>query len=239
MIEDVLAPWDFSAGSGCIPNTNREFFISKKEEVGFPWTEWVQDNPPKSNDKYYIQVDASNNDPKERWVEVPILMSQAGSARLIQVICVDRNGDLLPAPFHISFYKVENAELPMTNGNNSPFLPNHFQNMESNGAQFPPGTSFTPAPSIIAGWGNADQKCGYTPNRSSDGADPTGMFMDESVWSWDMADGANLTFSPYNDARSKRANKRPQARTIWMQAYVEADKTAYLMGRIYRLVPGT
>lgn len=239
MIEDTLAPWDFSAGSGCIPSTNREFFIAKDEEVSYPWLEWVEKNPPKSHDNYYIEVDASNDDPNERWVEVPILMSQAGSARLVQIICVDKNGNLLPAPFHVSFYKVQNASLPRTDGNSSPFLPNHFQNMQANGAAFPEGSNFTPSPHIIVGWGNADQKCGYTPNRSSDGADPTGMFMDESVWSWDMADGSNLVFSPYDDKRGRKANKKPQARTIFMKVYVEAPKTAYIMGRIFRLVPGT
>ncbi len=238
MIEDTLAPWDFSAGSGCIPSTNREFFMSKKEEVGYPWTEWTRANPPKRNDSYYIEVDASNDNPNERWVEVPILFSQAGSARLIQIVCVDRDGDLLPAPFHISFYKFSQRSLPETDGNTSPFLPNHFQNMEASGAQFPPNSHFPPDPSIIVGWGNADQKCGYTPNRSSDGADPTGMFMDESVWSWDMAE-FNPNFRPYDDPVSNKINKKKDARTLYMKVYVEANKTAYIMGRIFRLVPGT
>jgi len=110
--------------------------------------------------------------------------------------------------------------------------------MEANGAQFPGDTHFTPDPGIVVGWGNADQKCGYTPNRSSDGANPTGMFMDESVWSWNMAE-FNTNFKPYNDARSKRLNKKKDARTLYMKVYVEAPQTAYIMGRVFRLEPGT
>jgi hypothetical protein len=64
------------------------------------------------------------------------------------------------------------------------------------------------------------------------------MFMDESVWSWDMAE-FNPNFRPYDDPRSDRLNKKKDARTLYMKVYVEANKTAYIMGRVFRLVPGT
>lgn len=246
LIEDILVPWDYNA-SGMIPIHSKKFFNEMPEYYNFPWEKWTQKYPPKDNEEMYIRCDANANSAKDRWSQKRVLMSQAGSARSIQIMAVDRRGNLLAIPFHVSIYYEKWVSYPRSGDSGkeavSPFLPNHFQNVAPDGSQWPTN-DYLPDQTFIVGWGTAEQKAGYSPNRMSDGADPTGLLIDESSWQWNMAQLNQGKFNGYWDEdpeqrkKNARDNQRVEARSLWVHVYAEHTDDVYFIGRIYRLEPG-
>lgn len=248
LIEDILVPWDYNA-SGMIPIGSKKFFNNLEEYATFPWEKWTKKFPPKDNEEFYIRSNANANDSKNRWAAKKVLLSQAGSARSIQVMAVDRNGNILQVPFHVSIYYDEAVKYPRSQGEASeavsPFLPNHFQNIAPDGSQWGPNDNYVPDPSMIVGWGTEEQPAGYSPNRKTDGSDPTGLLIDESTWSWNMAQLRYGNFDGYwqedEEDRKKRdrLNNKVEARSVWVHVYAEHTDDVYFIGRIYRFEPGT
>ena len=241
VLEDMLIPWDYSAGSGAIPKESRKFIKSKPDDLDFPWDDWTEKHPPQRNPAYYIKVDANAAKSLDRWVSEPVIMSQAGKARSIQIMCVDLHGKRLKIPFHVSFYYLKRKKgMPRTSGDYSPFLENHFDLYDKQGNKFPEGQHWQPPGDFIIGWGNYDQKAGYSPNRSSDDlAEPTGLLVDESSWSWNM-DGNNGKFNPFGPYRDSKKfnNADTNAKTLYIKIYAEHTEEAYFIGRIFRDEPG-
>ena len=201
----------------------------------------------------YIRCDANAKKATNRWSSAQVIMSQKGSARMFQIMAVDRRGRQKRCPFHVSIYYVEEPSYPsgdMDSGDEleNPFLPNNFQSVGPDGEPYmssSDGAKYAPDPTYLVGWGTGDQKAGYSPNRFSDGAEPTGLLWDESVWSWDMTRLGPGMFDPnwYDDEEDlkdrDKENKRIEARSLWVHVYAEADEDVYFIGRIYKLEPGS
>lgn len=117
-VQDLLLPWSYEEGSGCIPKPSREFFNEKlPAHASFPYEEWTTQYPP-SNPAYrnwYIRLNPTNTENStNNWsgeprdgqpvMAIPIRMSQAGSIRLTQIAAYDKNGNVLPVKFHFSVY---------------------------------------------------------------------------------------------------------------------------------------
>ena len=243
LIEDQLAPWDYSR-SGIIPTPAKEFFHSMPRDTSYPWENWTKEYPPRTHEEFYIRCNANSGNPDKRWGHGIVLMSQAGSAKTFQIAAFDRDGTICKVPFHVSIYYHEDVSYPQTDGNTSPFLPNHFQNMAPDGSQWGDNDHFIPdSNAFIVGWGNYEERAGYTPNRYSDsGSSPTGLMIDESVWSWNMVE--NEKFDPFWDEspeqrkKDHKENMKRDTRSLWVHVYCENDSDVFFMGRIYRLEPG-
>ena len=90
-----------------------------------------------------------------------------------------------------------------------------------------------PDPSLIIGWGNAAQKAGHSPGRSSDGTPATGLLIDESSWTWNL-DGQNNHFSGLSGDRPNET----YSRMLYANIYAEHTEPVYFIGRLYRTEPG-
>ena len=144
MIHDTLAPWNYGAGSGSIPLEARGFWAEMPRSISFPWTEWTRQRPPSTHGEFYVQVKAGANKSEKRWTETPLLLSQAGQCRLLQIVCVDEDGNPAPIPFHVSIYKTDGLGVPFSAPDNySPFAPNHFRETDPVTGQPWPGTLST------------------------------------------------------------------------------------------------
>lgn len=118
-VQDLLLPWSYQEGSGCVPLGAKEFFLEKlPNDASFPYETFTQAFPPKNPNysHYYIRINPTNTtDATKNWsgaprdgvsVEsIPIRMSQAGTVKLSQIAAYDEDGNVLPVKFHISVYR--------------------------------------------------------------------------------------------------------------------------------------
>lgn len=128
-VQDLLLPWSYAEGAGCIPMGSKEFFNEKLPATAtFPYEEWTKRYPPKRPDSkgYYIKINPTDlQDSANNWsgtardgriaYAVPIRMAQAGSIRLSQIAAYDEDGNVLPVRFHFSVYSnngVSNKAMP-------------------------------------------------------------------------------------------------------------------------------
>jgi hypothetical protein len=117
-VQDLVLPWSYTEGSGCIPQASKEFFnVQLPSTAEFPYEEFTRKFPPKNPAyaPYYIKIgpvdteNANNNwssvarDGKIQ-LAIPIRMGQAGTIKLTQVAAYDRDGNVLPVRFHLSVY---------------------------------------------------------------------------------------------------------------------------------------
>jgi hypothetical protein len=131
-VQDLLLPWSYKEGSGCVPVGSREFFHEKlPSNATFPYEEWTRKHPP-SNPAYrpyYIRIGPTNTtNSTKNWssisrdgqavMSIPIRMSQAGSIRLTQIAAYDKNGNVKPVRFHVSIYANNGAAV-----NSMPLFP--------------------------------------------------------------------------------------------------------------------
>lgn len=250
MIDDLAAPWDYSAGSGFIPRDSVELFRNKRAVDTFPYRELTMKYPPKRYPQYYVEVAATAGQSKRRWsYDVPILMSQSGTIRRIELICVNKDGVIVQRRFHISIYRnggtkanTENGEeyissisLPHTGEDYSPFTENHFFPTAPNGQPWGPGNFYEPDSSFLIGWGNGESYAGYWPGNSDKAeALPTGMFVDEAVWAFDMTQNPDWNVS-YDPSTTQRDTAKMLYAKIYTDRYYE---DLYFLGRLYRVEPG-
>lgn len=241
MIEDIMAPWDYSAGSGFMPTKAGQLLRANNTSV-FPWTNLTVASdtatrfPPKTHPQYYIKVKGKAAKPNGRWAFFPILTAQKGTVRRIEMQAYDRDGNPLKARFHLSLYytKVGVTAMPMKNGQHSPFFDGAFESTQPNGNPWPAGNFFAPDPSIIIGWGNSLQPAGYSPGSFQSGNPLTGALIDEATWSFDNLNNPNF------NKNAKAGQKQPKsAITIYGALYTDYPANVYFMGRFYRQEPGS
>lgn len=117
-IQDLILPWSYAEGSGCVPLGAREFFNEKLPSTArFPYESFTTQYPPNhpAYRGYYVRInpaDMTNSD--NNWasaardgfaqMSIPIRMSQAGTIRLSQIAAYDKHGHVLPVRFHVSVY---------------------------------------------------------------------------------------------------------------------------------------
>jgi hypothetical protein len=106
IVEDQLAPWDYTAGSGMVKTEAVEFFLEMPRSIRFPWTEWTRSHPPRDFGQYYLPVNASSDLSANRWNACSFLTSSKGTIRMTQFVCVDEDGEIVPIPFHVSIHNV-------------------------------------------------------------------------------------------------------------------------------------
>jgi hypothetical protein len=117
-VQDLVLPWSYSEGSGCVPMGSKEFFNEKLPSTAvFPYEDYTRQYPP-SNPAYkgyYVRINPTNEtDSNKNWsgvardgqsiLAIPIRMSQAGSIKRSQIAAYDKDGNVLPVRFHASVY---------------------------------------------------------------------------------------------------------------------------------------
>jgi hypothetical protein len=123
-VSDQLIPWNYAAGSGCIPSNKQQssyrLFRDMPPSIKFPWTEWTTKRPPKAAawKNCYVRIGPANVNADKNWSSqpgsvggVPIFLGQAGQIRLIQVAAYDRDGNIMKVPFHFSLYGVNGVNV--------------------------------------------------------------------------------------------------------------------------------
>lgn len=237
MIEDALAPWDYTAGSGFIPFKSSKFHQVRDNSEVFPWKNFLKAHPPRQYPQWYVKVNADKARKADRWTcgtAVPILMSQKGTIRRTEIVAVDVDGNIIPVEFHFALYYVQVTVTSMPRDKNGPdpFLPNAFEDITETGAINNPYLRTNPG--MIIGWGNHDQRAGYSPGSYSAGSPKTGILVDESTWTFDN------TNNPVFNKNLRPGQKEPQsAFTDYGAFYCSYNQPVYFMGRFFRSEPGT
>ena len=238
LVEDIMAPWNYLAGSGFVPKASINFHRSRPAAMGYPWEAWAKAHPPKGHGAaFYVKVNARNASSQRRWAgPIPVIMSQKGTIRRTEFACFDKNGNLLKIPFHVSVYPLEVTvqDMPHQATNYDPFTAGFFESIQTNGQPKAANDFTKPHPQLIIGWGNHDQPAGYSPGRASDGGAATGMLMDDAQWQFDMLQ--NPDFDP-NLALGKK--EPTSAIQVYVMIYAHTSQDAYFLGRFYRQEPGT
>lgn len=241
-IEDVLAPWDYSAGSGFIPKASTSFHHYKPATQPFPWAAFAYGHPPFHYPQVYVRCNANAPTRFGRWAgPIPVLTSEKGTIRRTEICCFDVYGRVLKIPFHVSLYYVNVTPwaMPRDAGGPSPYINNAFERINpATGQPWPPAAFLPPDQSFIIGWGNRQngvyQRAGFSPGRETDGDSPTGQLIDDSDWSFDNTNNPNFQ-TQYQLGRKQTAS----AITIYAMFYAEHSAPVYFMGRLYRSEPGT
>jgi hypothetical protein len=117
-VQDLVLPWSYAEGSGCIPMGSKEFYQEKlPAHASFPYEEWTKAHPP-SNPAYrgyYIRIGpVDRTDSSKNWgvaaregsvaAAIPIRAGQAGTIKLTQIAAYDKNGNVKPVRFHVSIW---------------------------------------------------------------------------------------------------------------------------------------
>ena len=266
-IPDMLFPWSYEDGSGFVPKGSQNLFAGMPKEIGFPWTDWTRQRPPKDPQwaGNYIHIGPASENADDNWanmrltksdfVAYPVRMSQAGEASLIQVAAYDQYGSVLKVPFHVSIYRtngVSYSSMPMLGiddepdykpykaGQHYPFFKRAWEQYAEDGTQLNPDiTGAVPTAQLIIGYGNFYEKAGYWPGASTTtGAIATGLLSDQGSFSWDLTDAVYGV----DPQRSADENLRyPNRADLYVMIYCDAQLTqdVYFLGRIYRKEPGT
>ena len=117
-VQDLVLPWSYSEGSGCVPLGAKEFFNEKLPSTAeFPYEEFTRKYPPSnaSSRPYYVRVNpTATDDSSKNWsgvprngspiLSIPIRMGQSGVIKLSQLAAYDKDGNVLPVRFHVSVY---------------------------------------------------------------------------------------------------------------------------------------
>jgi hypothetical protein len=116
-VQDLLLPWSYQEGSGCVPQASKDFYSALPSTATFPYEEWTTTHPPSNPNyaKYYIRLNPTNTtNSAKNWsgvarngaaiLGIPIRMGQSGAIRLSQFAAYDKNGHVLPVRFHLSVY---------------------------------------------------------------------------------------------------------------------------------------
>lgn len=240
LIDDLRAPWDYSAGAGYIPKLSLGFHKNKPTSELFPYDTWRRKHPPLNYGHYYIKVNAGAPTTKARWTQkaVPVLTGEKGTISHTEFSVCDKFGHPLKIPFHVSFYKVNvtPSAMPRKGANYSPYQNGAFEQVSSaTGTQI--FKFFSPDDSLIIGWGNQSDhvmnRAGFWPGRESHHDPATGLLVDDASWGYDN-DFKAFFVAP------NRPGRRPVAAdiSIYVMIYAEYHEPVYFMGRLWRQNPG-
>lgn len=213
----------------------------------------------------YIPVGTASPDADNNWavvkdtaganMAIPVKMSQAGNIRLIQLAAYDGDGNVMPVAFHVSFYylngtnvmsmpKIVDGQVPTGStyqvGQHYPFFRDAFQTYKPdgtlNGPADVPQTTTSAVPVAGASWGDFYERAGYYPGSYSQGDPATGMFVDETGFSFDVSDvGANY----FDPRRAKQIASYAGYLYIMIYCDGQGTKPVYFTGRLFRAEPGT
>lgn len=269
-VSDLMMPWSYEGGSGVIPSNSTynatQLFMSMPSDVSFPWTDWTTQHPPSSAQwkNSYLRLGPAQANADKNWIVqhtetgtdfgVPITMSQAGNVRLLQVAAYDVDGNLLPVPFHISFYYVGGVNVasmpripddqsalfpPYIAGQHYPFVRDGYEPFKTDGTKVDPNVPQpTESVGLIRVYGNFYERAGHWPGSYAEGDAPTGMLVDETQWQFDTTNTGDAYWDPY---RAERNLTNPKAGKIYAMIYCDAQlsQDVYFLGRIFRAEPGT
>lgn len=145
-VQDLLYPWSYTQGSGCIPFGSKDFFkqhVTLDDKFPYENVTTKLDSKgnrflsPKYKSSFYIKIPKNpkrTNDPggvaaksgsNASWnqFQIPIRMGAAGTIKLIQLAAYDVDGNVLPVKFHFSLYNnngIAYTDMPMLIGNSTP-----------------------------------------------------------------------------------------------------------------------
>lgn len=210
---------------------------------------------------------------------LPVQLASAGDIRLVQIAAYDEDGNVLPVTFHASLYyfnAITPEDMPKMfvsdkqlkrinearaaegeiysykNGQAYPFFPNAFNTgFNENGTRVLNANKNQGAQSLIIGWGNGYERCGYWPGSQEGGDEVTGLFVDETPFSFSFLEANTRAFARATNAASKgrvggAGTKRPpQSKTGIITARImiycddHGDQPVYFLGRMYRASPGS
>jgi hypothetical protein len=267
-VPDMLFPWSYEE-SGIIPSGNGHFgktvLDGMPEDTLFPWEEWTSTRPP-SDPAYtssYLKIGPKSSNASENWAlasrnqgpgfSYQIRMSQAGSARLLQLAAYDRNGHVLKVGFHASFYLMSGTGVttmpmlpaadapnypPYLAGQRYPFFPYAFEKYNPDGTLRNNNTGNTLATAkLLASFGSDAGKAGYWPGTDNGTDPPTGLLVQEdNVFSWDMSQQAD--FDPRKVDGGTGNNALLGSVFIMVYCDEQLSEDVYFLGRIYRAEPG-
>lgn len=241
LIDDIQAPWDYKAGSGFIPKSSIAFHRYKPARETFPYVDWREKHPPLHHPGWYVKCDAAAPTRKGRWAgAVPILTSEKDTIIRTEFAVCDLYGRPLKVPFHVSLYyvNVTVAAMPRNAQGPSPYIDGAFESVNPlTGQSWPAGSFLAPDQSMIIGWGNRSKgvfdRAGFWPSRETDGASPSGLFVDDSSWSFDNTSNPN-----YRRLAKPGQRQRASAITIYAMFYCEHTHPVYFSGQLFRQNPG-
>lgn len=267
-VQDQLLPWNYAAGSGMIPSGAQfsalRLFQDMPADVQFPWTEWTTQRPPKSAAwrSSYIHLGPASTNADNNWtglsdsygsrIGIPVKMAQAGTIRLLQFAAYDRDGNVLPVDFHVSFYysrgvnytsmpsmptEYESRYPPYMGGQRYPFFPNAWESYNDDGTQRNPDqASAVQTSGLIRAYGSAYEKAGHWPGSSAAGDPATGLLVDEAQWSFDTTH-FDANFDPYSATKNL---SNPLAGQIYAMVWCDGQQQqdVYFAGRMFRVEPG-
>lgn len=252
LIDDLVAPWNYTSGSGFLPKTSTKFHKNRNTGEYFPWAKWAKAHPPSTHGDWYVRVNANARLSADRWTFLTpsgvggLYMGQKGAIRRSEIVCFDKNGNILKIPFHVGIYQgvdINENDMPYEGTNFDPFTPGFFEEIDDEGSPKDPGNySVGAKQDRIVAWGNSEQKAGYSPGRSSDDDLPTGLLVDEGQWSWDFQ-----ALNPGTFGEMVEIGSVPKVE-LMLSVAIYADTTdledvapqdAYFIGRFYRANPGS
>lgn len=270
---DMLFPWSYDLGAGYIPFGSNQEFRREATNEKFPWPKWSKAHPPKDPrwKDSYIRIGPKNANADYNWstvymkdsgdldpimdVQYPILLSQAGQAKLIQIAAYDKDGNVMPVSFHFSIYmsnSLDSTVGPVINEQwvvdetgygmfqHYPFWRGAWEVMDDNGiSQTPTETpQAESSANIIIGWGNHYERCGYWPGQSSDQNDkPTGLFVNEEGFQWDLTED-ETGVNPQEDAATNTAELSRAMVYCLVYCDDQGDQEVFFRGRIFRTETG-
>lgn len=265
-VPDQLYPWSYGEGSGYLPSGptwNALRLFAKVADTPFPWTPITTARPPRAPAwaHCYAHIGPASPNANRNWARIaltpgsetgyPVRMAQAGTVRLIQVVALDRNGNVLPVPFHVGLYMsssvsytampmlptaLEAAHPPYKGGQHYPFFANAFEQYDAAGQRLNPDpNNAVESAGLVRVWGTEAQPAGYWPGDKTAAA--TGLLVDETQWSFDVSGFSEAQFDPYSRARNL---SNPKAGKLYWMIYCDAQgsQDVYFVGRIFRAEPG-
>lgn len=252
LIEDLVAPWDTQAGSGFMPLQSKDWWAAKPSDIIFPYVKHFALYPPRTHSHWYTKCKANTGWGKPdtaarrrgRWARAPILTSEKGTLRRIEIIAVDIDGNILQVPFHASLYYQRPTVdgMPYDSKGPSPYINNANTLVDpATGLPWPAGNSLQPEPINIAVWGGkyngVFDRAGFYPGEEVRGSPASGIFVDETPLSYDNTTG-NQHF-PQNTTVNGPGDAKHNTYTLYMMFYCEYSKPVYFFGRMWRQEPGS
>lgn len=243
VIEDIQAPWDYSAGSGYIPKASTAFYASLPSVQFYPYVDWSERYPPLVYPAYYVKCNANSPTSRGRWAgPIPILTSEKDTISRSEFRCLDIFGRPLKLPFHVSIYDVNVTVdgMPHDGTDYSAWRNNAFTSVDpATGNPYPVGTSNAPPATMRIAWGGridgVFDRAGYSPSRETAGANPSGLLVDDGTWNYDNTS----THSNYAPTLLPGQKEPDSAITLYAMFYCEFTSPVYFQGRLYRQNLGT
>lgn len=209
----------------------------------------------KLDDCFYVPIKSGSANMNERWVILPVLMSQSVDISMSEFAIYDSSGSVQPCEFHVSVWytkpnvndmpKVPDADHPdyrKYGGLWHADAADAWDPVRNDGTTWREGDDGSwyvgsmPSNQVI-GWGNYLTPLGYHPRRKGDvGAQMTGVFRDTAVWHFDL----NQWIDFHAEKEVKKSNLTTIDYSCWVAVYVNQisgiGNWSYVMGRFYRKV---